>query len=126
MRDNRERSFLEEVFKWFLIWEFISLICRGIAKLFKFALFLLTKLIMLIAFCIGKLTPVVQRGWERFKQNYTVKYKPKIQSKMKELSFMCKKLKYFAIKIYYKYEIQIVLLLVIIIIIIIVKMFSNT
>lgn len=85
MREQRENNFWADVFKWFLIWNLLSLLFRGFIFLCKVMFMALEQLVYLTALAIGKCVPVVKSKYEQFKIDYTQKYKPKIDSKILQI-----------------------------------------
>ena len=86
MRDQRDKSFWSEFFKWFLIWNLVSLICRGIIFLFKIYIIAIKRLIELSIAGIKKAYPIIKNKFKKFKQDYNQKYKPRIDEKVTQVA----------------------------------------
>ena len=85
MREQRKNNFWADVFKWFLIWNLLSLLFRGFVFLCKVMFMVLEQLVYLTAIAIRKCIPIVKAKYEQFKIDYTQKYKPKIDSKFLQI-----------------------------------------
>lgn len=85
MRDQRNDNFWADVFKWFLIWNLLSLLVRGFVFVCKTILIAISQLFYLIAIGIKKLIPIAKNKFEQFKIDYTQKYKPKIDAKFSKV-----------------------------------------
>lgn len=77
MRKDQDRNFWSEFFKWFLFWEFIGLIFKGIIYVCKLIWLAFKQLVWLICIGIKKITPIIK---EKISKIYT-KYKPIIAMK---------------------------------------------
>lgn len=93
MYENKNRSSFGEILKWFLIWNILALICRGIAFIFKMLFIAIEKLILFIAWGIGKTSPILKTKFEEFRITFNSKYKPKIKEKWKGVILSFKLLK---------------------------------
>lgn len=60
MRDQRNDNFWADVFKWFLIWNLLSLLVRGFVFVCKTILIAISQLLYLIAIGIKKLIPIAK------------------------------------------------------------------
>lgn len=85
MREQRDRNFLADVFKWFLIWNLLSLLLKGFVFLCKVAIMAIEQIIYLTIIGIKKLVPIVKVKAEQFKIDYAQKYKPKIDNKISQV-----------------------------------------
>ena len=66
MRDQRNDNFWADVFKWFLIWNLLSLLVRGFVFVCKTILIAISQLLYLIAIGIKKLIPIAKNKFEQF------------------------------------------------------------
>ncbi len=81
MRDQqRSNNFWADLFKWFLIWNLLSLLVRGFIFVCKVIFIALLQLAYLITIGIKKLIPIVKARFEQFKLDYKQKYRPKIKA----------------------------------------------
>lgn len=98
---QRNNNFWVDLFKWFLIWNLLSLLIRCFIFVCKVIFIALSQLAYFIAIGIKKIVPIVKTKYEQFKIDYEQKYKPKIKvgfSQVKE---------YFS-NFFYKYKNKIV------------------
>ena len=86
MRDQRDKSFWSEFFKWFLIWNLVSLIFRGFIFLCKMYVIAIKWLIELTITGIKKAYPIAKNKFNQFKQDYNRKYKPRIDEKLTQVA----------------------------------------
>ena len=93
MREQRERSFWADVFKWFLIWNFLSLLFKGFVFICKAIIMAIGQLIYFISIGIKKLIPIVKEKYKQFKIDYKLKYKPKIDNKISQVKGFFSKMK---------------------------------
>jgi len=93
MREQRDRSFWADVFKWFLIWNFLSLLFKGFIFICKAIIMAIGQLIYFASIGIKKLIPIVKEKYEQFKIDYKSKYKPKIDNKISRVKKFFSKMK---------------------------------
>lgn len=93
MREDRDKNFWSEFFKWFLIWEFIGLIFKGIIYVCKLIWLAFKQLVWLIYIGIKKITPIIREKASEFYTNFNTKYKPKIAMKFSQFRDSAKKYK---------------------------------
>lgn len=108
MRDQRNDNFWADVFKWFLIWNLLSLLVRGFVFVCKTILIAISQLVYFIAIGIKKLIPIAKNKKEEKRKNKALKkmYKPK-KYKESDFALKAKKVKYWVIDFFYSYEFQI-------------------
>ena len=82
MREQRENNFWSDVFKWFLIWNLLSLLFRGFMFVCKVMIIAMEQLIHITAIGIKKLIPIVKDKVEQLKIDYAQKYRPRIDNKI--------------------------------------------
>lgn len=93
MREDRDKNFWSEFFKWFLIWEFIGLIFKGIIYVCKLIWLAFKQLVWLIYIGIKKITPIIREKASEFYTNFNTTYKPKIAMKFSQFRDSAKKCK---------------------------------
>jgi len=85
MSEQRDRNFWADVFKWFLIWNFLYLLFKGFVFVCKVIIIAMQHIIYLIIIGIKKLIPIVKAKIEQFKIDYAQNYKPKIEDKISQV-----------------------------------------
>ena len=132
MNENNNRSFFGDVLKFFIIFNIIDLICKGIFFIFKITFMLLTRFIQFIIYFIAKILPRLKTKLLEFYYYFNNSFKPCMTKKWKEFIstrkkqslakrdkiLMLKKFKYLVIEKLYKYELQIFFVIIFIFIII--------
>lgn len=84
MRKGQNKNFWSEFFKWFLIWEFIGLIFKGIFYFCKLIWLAFKQLVWLIYIGIKRITPIIREKTSDFYTNLNTTYKPKIAMKVSQ------------------------------------------
>ena len=85
MREQRDRNFWADVFKWFLIWNLLSLLFKGFVFVCKVIFKAIEQIIYLTIIGIKKLIPILKAKYEQSKIDYAQKYKPKIDNKISQV-----------------------------------------
>lgn len=86
MRDQRDKSFWSEFFKWFLIWNLVIQIGRGFIFLCRMYIIAIKRLTELTIAAIKKAYPIIKNKFNQFKQDYNQKYKPRIDEKFTQVA----------------------------------------
>lgn len=85
MREQRDRDFWANVFKWFLIWNLLSLLFKGFVFLCKAVILVTEQIIYFTIIGIKNISPIVKAKAEQFKIDFNQKYKPKLNNKISQV-----------------------------------------
>lgn len=82
---KEQRDFWANIFKWFLIWNLLSLLFKGFVFLCKAVILVTKQIIYFTIIGIKTLSPIVKAKAEQFKSDFNQKYKPKLDNKISQV-----------------------------------------